>query len=227
MRRSPRVLLAWLAALIVALTTARVVSGDLAALHRRAASLGPTREVVIAGRDLALGQTIEAADVHTARRFERDLPSGALSTPAAAVGRVVAVPALRDSIVLAGNLAPANRTGLDGVIPLGKRAVHVAPKDGFRPPQGAVVDVLAAFDPSVVTVRGAADAAVVVASGARVVAVDSGSRAALGGAPPAGVGVTLLVTEAEARAIAFAANAGELTLAIAPPESACCRAASP
>ena len=52
MRRSPRVLLAWLAALVVALTTARVVGGDLAALHRRAASLGPLRSVVVAAHDL-------------------------------------------------------------------------------------------------------------------------------------------------------------------------------
>jgi hypothetical protein len=35
--------------------------------------------------------------------------------------------------------------------------------------------------------------------------------------------VTLLVTEAEARAIAFAAATADLTLAVTPPESACCR----
>ena len=37
-----------------------------------------------------------------------------------------------------------------------------------------------------------------------------------------GVGVTLLVTEDEARGLAFAAANGVLTLALAPPEDACC-----
>jgi Flp pilus assembly protein CpaB len=36
----------------------------------------------------------------------------------------------------------------------------------------------------------------------------------------ANAGVTLLVTESEARVLAFAAANGDLTLAIAPPESA-------
>jgi Flp pilus assembly protein CpaB len=94
----------------------------------------------------------------------------------------------------------------------------VSPKDGFRPAPGAIVDVLAAFDPTAVTVVGNGDAAVVVASGARVLAthgapLDSGSAAA-------GAGVTLLVTDSEARVIAFAAANADLTLAIAPPESA-------
>ena len=67
MRRSPRVVLAWLATLVVALTTARVVGGDLATLHRRAATLGPQRH----GRSWppatsTLGQTITARDLATA-----------------------------------------------------------------------------------------------------------------------------------------------------------------
>src|SRR5205085_9092279 len=98
---------------------------------------------------------------------------------------------------------------------------HVTPKDGFRPARGSVVDVLAAFDPSVVAVDGPADAAVVVAGGARVLTVDDAS--ASGAGDPSYAGVTLLVTETEARAIAFAAAAADLTLAITPPESACCR----
>jgi Flp pilus assembly protein CpaB len=220
MRRSPRVWLAWSATVVVALTTARVVSGDLATLHQRAASLGPRHAVVVADHDLVLGQTITSHDVHSETRYASEIPREALSDPQRAVGRVVVVPLLGDAIVFAHHLAPADRTGLDGVIPLGDRAVHVNPKDGFLPPVGAIVDVLAAFDPSVVTVQGAAHAAVVVASGARVLTADGSAGKA--GNDGADTGVTLLVTDTEARVIAFAAASADLTLAIAPPESACC-----
>jgi Flp pilus assembly protein CpaB len=225
MRRSPRVLLAWSAALIIALTTARIVGGDLASLHRRAASLGPLHSVVVADRDLETGETITAHDVHTVQRYGREIPHAALTDSARAVGRVVVVPLLRDAIVFARQLAPADRTELDAVIPAGDRAVHVVPKDGFRPPLGANVDVLAAFDPSVVRVEGAGNAAVVVAAAARVIAVDGRSGGA--SSDDAETGVTLLVTEREARVLAFAASTADLTLALAPPETVCCEEPGP
>ena len=215
MRRSPRVVFAWLATLAVALTTARVVGGDLATLHRRAATLGPQRPIVVAAHDLAIGQTITARDLTTEVRYERQIPQGALTDTDAAIGRAVRVPLLRDAIVFAQHLAPDDRSGLDGVVPVGSRAVHVTPADGFCPPPGAIVDVLAAFDPTAVVVEGARTSAVIVAGGAHVLAVDERDSIEATNA-----GVTLLVTESEARVVAFAAANGDLTLAIAPPESA-------
>ena len=217
MRRSPRVMLAWFAALVVALTTARIVGGDLATLHRRAESLGPQRAVIVATRDLAVGQIITAADVRRGTRYASEVPKEAVTSAAGAVGRVVIVPVLRNAILFAQHVAPADRTGLDAVIPLGERAVHVTPHDGFRPPRGSIVDVLAAFDPTVVAVDGPADAAVVVAGAARVLAVDEAAEG-----DGSNAGVILLVSETEARTLAFAAATGELTLALTPPESACC-----
>jgi Flp pilus assembly protein CpaB len=219
-RCSPRVLLAWSAAAVVALTTARVVGGDLATLHSRAASLGPRHSVVVAVHDLELGQSVAAGDVRTETRYANDIPRDALTDPSRAVGRVVVIPVVRNAMVFAQHLAPANRSSLDAVVPVGDRAIHVIPKDGFRPPLGSIVDVLAAFDPTVVTVKGAGNAAVIVAGGARVIAVDG--VASDGGSDTANAGVTLLVTELEARVVAFAAAAADLTLAVAPPESACC-----
>jgi len=215
MRHSPRVLLAWLATIVVALTTARVVAGDLATLHRRAATLGPQRRVVVAAHDLEIGQTVTARDLATEVRYAKEIPSEAITDTHAALGRVVAVPVLAHAVVFTHHLAPADRTGVDGIVPEGDRAVHVTPADGFRPPRGAIVDVLAAFDPTSVVVDGARDSAVIVASGARVVEVDD--RASTDNT---NAGVTLLVSEEEARVLAFAAANGDLTLAIAPPESA-------
>ena len=60
LRRSPRALALWGAALVVAVVTAAVVAVDLAALHRRAADLGPERDAVVATRDLAVGDRARA-----------------------------------------------------------------------------------------------------------------------------------------------------------------------
>ncbi len=214
MRHSPRVVFAWLATVAVALTTARVVGGDLATLHRRAATLGPQRPMVVAVHDLAVGQTVRPSDVATETRYASEIPRDAVTDPRAAIGRVVTVPVLAQAIVFARQLAPADRSGLDGVVPDGDRAVHVTPADGFRPPRGTFVDVLAAFDPTAVVVDGARSSAVIVASAARVLSVDGDDHA------EDHAGVTLLVNESEARVLAFAAANGDLTLAIAPPEAA-------
>jgi len=225
MRRSPRVLIAWVAALAVALSTARVVGGDLATLHRRAASLGPRHSVVVATRDLALGHTLASGDVRTESLYASEVPRDAITDPRTAEGRVVVVPVLRDAIVFTHHLAAADRSGLDGVVPVGDRAVHVAPKDGFRPAPGTIVDALAAFDPTAVTVVGSRNAAVVVASGALVLTTDRAPTDAGGASDTSGV--TLLVTDAEARVIAFAAANADITLAVAPPESARVAGAEP
>jgi pilus assembly protein CpaB len=218
--RSPRALLAWVAALVVALCTARIVAVDLASLHRRAASLGPQRAVVMAARDLPLGSTLRGSDLRVTRIYASLEPRGAQADPSLLVGRVVAVPVLSGEPVLARHLAPASRTGLDGVVPAGSRAVRVVTDDGLRPRAGDVVDVLVSLDPSIVVRGGGGEGAATVARAARVLAVDDGGGGT--GKTAGGVGVTLLVTETEARALAFAAANGSMMLALAPPEAACC-----
>jgi Flp pilus assembly protein CpaB len=218
MRRSPRAVLAWIATVIVALATFRVVVSDLGTLHRRARELGPNISVVVATRDLAMGATIDARDVRVVMRPRATVAGDALHDRARAVGRVVAVPLLRDDVVRAAHLTAADRSSLDGVIATGERAVHVVLKDGFRPPEGAVVDVLASFDPASISPVGARGRAAVVAGGARILHIDS----AVDSQGASATGVTLLVTDAEAPAVAFAAATGEISVALAPPENACC-----
>jgi Flp pilus assembly protein CpaB len=222
MRRSPRVLLAWAAAVVVMLLTVQVVASDLGSLHRRARSLGADVAIVLAARDLPLGVTLSAADLRVVRRPASTSTPDAVRDPALAIGRVVAVALLRDDVVGARHLV--TRTG--GIVPEGKRAVHVVVTDGFQPPQGSVVDVLATYDPALGSDAGPTTAvepgrATVVARGAHVLtaAAEPGDRA--------GSGVTLVVTEAEARAVAYAASVGEVALALAPAQSACCSAPAP
>jgi pilus assembly protein CpaB len=231
MRRSPRVLLAWAAAVVVMLATVRVVAGDLGSLHRRAQSLGADVPVVLAARDLPLGTTLGAGDVHTVRRPSTTVSSGALRDPAAAVGRVVAVALLRDDVVgarhlVAGDGRGVNGPGINGIVPVGRRAVHVLVKDGFQPPIGSVVDVLATYDPSLASIAGSPGQATIVANGARVLALAGAAPTGdLGASDDSrGSGVELLVTEDEARSVAYAASIGEVSLALAPLQTACCSA---
>jgi Flp pilus assembly protein CpaB len=223
-RRSPRAVLLWLGAILVAVVTAALVATDLAALHRRANSLGALRAVAVATRDLPLGSKIDRGDLRSRSVHRSQLPAGALS-PSAAAGRVVAVPVVRGAFVVDGNVAPRRRTGLDGAIPPGMRALRIVARDAVRPPVGSSVDVLVTFESSDGADGGGAPT-VTAARGVLVLGTDdapaavetAGERAATG--QSSGVGVTLLVAEEDAPRLAFAAAAGVVALALVPPEDA-------
>ncbi len=224
MRRSPRFVVASCAAAVIGVGTAFTVATDLTALHDRARALGPVEEVMIATREVPLGVTIEPADLAAVDRHRSTVPDDALHSPGAAVGHTVVVPLVPGAVVQAAHLAPADRDGVAGIVPPGRRAVRITPADGARPEPGTVVDVLAALDPSLV---GATNRAIAVARGARVLAVDELGGAAGEYAANGASGVTLLVTEDEAYDLAFAAANGVLSLAVAPPEAACCTSPEP
>lgn len=219
-RHSPRALLAWAGAGLAALVAVHAAAADLAALHRRAASAGDEIEVVVAARDLPLGATVERTDLTVRRQFERRLPPHPLRSADDAVGRVVATPVLDGSVVTDRHLAPRARTGLDGAVPEGMRAVRILSEDGLRPEEGAVVDVLVTFDPS--TVPPGEEATVTAVRGALVLEADDADGLDGGGR----VGVTLLVDTDGARRLAYAVANGIVTLALAPPEEACCPTSS-
>ena len=132
--------------------------------------------------------------------------------------RVVAVPVLRGSFLLVRDLAPRRRTGLDGIVPEGMRAIRVTVTGALRPRAGAAVDVLASFDARQPTPRATAPTTLVVAAGVRVLGTDT--RA--GGAPAERTRsrVTLLVDRDAAERLADAQVNGVLTLSLVPPEEA-------
>ena len=99
--------------------------------------------------------------------YRSQVPADASPTQRRAlVGRVVAVPVVEGAYVVTGNLAPRRRTGLDGVVPTGMRAMRIVVTDALRPRPGAAVDVLASFDPGGAGERD--DGTVVVAAGVTV-----------------------------------------------------------
>lgn len=216
--RSPRAVVLWLAAIAVAIGTAAFVATDLAALHRHATELGDERAAVVATRSLTLGSIVSAADLHTRRIHSSQLPPGVLTTPDAAIGRVVTVPLVRGGFVTTQNLAPRRRSGLDGALPSGTRAMRVVVTDAIHPRRGAAVDVYAtleqgSLDPT--AVDGSQPALVLAAA---VPVLDTDRAAATDGRDT--FGVTLLVSPRQARALAFAATHGVITLALVPPEEA-------
>lgn len=222
-RRSPRAVLLWAGAIVLALATALVVGADLATLHRRAGDLGPEVVAAVAVRDLPVGVTLAPSDVRARRVHRSQLPPGVLA-PDDAAGRVVAVPVLRDGFVAERNVAPRDRVGVDAVIPAGMRVVRiVVPQPtGELQIESSYVDVLATFDAgSNVDADGdqAGDPTVVVARGALVVGTDDGS-VSVGPDVATGNGVALLVTEDEALAVAYASAAGIVSVALVPPEDA-------
>ena len=218
LKRSPRVLGLWVGAIALAVATGAIVAGDLATLHRRAQQFGPERRVVVARRNLTLGATVTPGDVTNRRRYSSQVPDDVLDDAALALGRTVRVPVVRDGYVAEANLAPAQRTGLDGVLPEGTRAMRVTVENGLRPPPGSAVDVYASFaSDELGTGSTSRDPASLVASGVPVLGTDGGGSAA--GATRT-IGVTLLVDEDDAAAIAFAVTHGRIVLALVPPEDA-------
>ena len=215
--RAPRAFVLWSAAIAVAAGTAVLVSSDLATLHRRASTFGPERDAVVATHPLVLGVVLDRGDVRTRRVHRSQLPHGVLADAALAVGRVVTVPVVRDGFVADGNLAPRSRTGFDGALPVGTRAIRITVDDAIRPPTGSAVDVLATLDIGIGSSE-SLDAATstAVASGVQVLRVDG----ATGADGRSALGITVLVSPRQSRDLAYAAAHGALTIALVPPEEA-------
>jgi Flp pilus assembly protein CpaB len=218
-RRSPRALSLWGAAVVVALATATIVAGDLASLHRRAASLGPEVDAVVARHDLVVGAVVAARDVAAKRVHRSQLPAGVVTDRSALIGRVVATPVLDGTFVTRRAVVPRRRRGLDGVVPAGMRALRVVVTDSLLPRPGAAVDVLASYEPATTgDIGDVGDTTVVVAAGVTVVRTDR--RADTGSGRAGTAGVVLLVDPEQAAALAGAQVNGVVTLALVPPEEA-------
>jgi pilus assembly protein CpaB len=194
-------------AALLAVLTAVLVAGDLAALHRHARALGPERRVVVATRDLPLGHRIEADDLASRTTRAALVPEGALTDVGSAADRVVVVPVLEGMPLTSRALVTSDRRGLDGVVPVGSRAVRVDPLTTPALEPGVLVDVYAAF-PSVPGTTMATRAALV---------IDVGEPAQGPAGAPA---VTILVDTGDVSRVADALAGGQVVLVLSPPEEA-------
>lgn len=205
-RRALRWALAGLAALIATWSGARTLS----ALRTADATEGRRITICVAPRDLLLGERTEASTCRTVPMRQGALPDDVVRDPARLADHIVRVPIVAGTPITQRHLARRTRDGADPLTPPGMRTVQVTVHDGFEPPPGSLVDVIAAFGPS----SGAPTAqarAVIVARHALVVAGRSRTNSTT---------LQLVVTPDQAQRLALAQTSGTLSVAITPPEEA-------
>jgi pilus assembly protein CpaB len=180
----------------------------------------PTRTVVIARGDLALGTELKADDLHAAEWPADAVPEGAFASPSEIVGRGLIQSVVRNEPILPAKLASKEAgSGLPPVIPPGKRAVSVKVNEvisvaGYVLP-GTFVDVVATQSP---TARQEDMTSKVVLG--KVQVLTAGTRMEQDqkdGKPMQVTVVTLLVTPEEAERLALASSEGQIHLALRNP----------
>ena len=166
---------------------------------------------------------MRTADLDTRTVHRSQLPAGAVTPDTPPIASSPS-PWRRGGYLLDRNLAPRRRTGLDGAIPRGIRALRIVVRDSVQPLPGTAVDVLVTYERTAAGEPAAPDeGATVAARGVLVLGTDDDPAAIDVGATAAaadGLGVTLLVTGDEAERLAHAAATGIVTLALVPPEEA-------
>lgn len=156
MRRRARAAVLFVMALIAAAAAAVIADGYGAGAAR---SYGPLRPVVVLESGLPAGRRIGPREVGSAlavRRVpERFAPSGALASPAEALGLTARAALPAGSYLLAAQLGPPRRRGPVGVpLPLGRRPVEIAVSGAGAllaaglAPRGAKVDVIVTSEPA-------------------------------------------------------------------------------
>jgi Flp pilus assembly protein CpaB len=193
---------------MLALVSFLAVRGEVARAERAQGAVGPAVDVVVAARDLAAGAMIGPADVRVARLPTIYLPPSAVTTTAAAIGKV------SGSAVLAGEVLVDVRLGASRfavAVEPGNVAVTVgfaSVPDGVTPADR--VDAYATY-------AGARPYTTLVGEGLRILTIgDPEVSAGDTGAVP----VTLDVDPETARQLLQAAAAGTLGLAARAPDPA-------
>ena len=180
----------------------------------------PTRTVVTARGDLALGTELRADDLQAAEWPANAVPEGAFAQPSEVIGRGLIASVVRNEPILPGKLASKEAgSGLPPIIPRGKRAVSVKVNEvisvaGYVLP-GTFVDVLATASP---TSRTEDTTSKVVLSNVQV--LTAGTRLEQDqkeGKPMQVTVVTLLVTPEESERLALASSEGQIHLALRNP----------
>ena len=180
----------------------------------------PTRSVVVARADLALGSELRQDDLQATEWPAEAVPEGAFSQPSELVGRGLIASVVRNEPILPSKLASKEAgAGLPPIIPPGKRAVSVKVNEvisvaGYVLP-GTFVDVVATASP---TARPEDMTSKIVLSNVQV--LTAGTRMEQNqkdGKPLQVTVVTLLVTPDEAERLALASSEGKVNLALRNP----------
>ncbi|HEY0285240.1 MAG TPA: Flp pilus assembly protein CpaB [Vicinamibacterales bacterium] len=180
----------------------------------------PTRKVVVANANLALGRELRRDDLTTLDWPAAAVPEGAFEDPASIVERGLIVSVVKNELILPAKLASKEAgSGLPPIIQPGKRALSVRVDEvigvaGYVLP-GTHVDVIATANP---TSRSEDITTKVVLSNVEVLA--AGTRLEQDtpdGKPMQVTVVTLLVTPQESERLTLASTEGKIQLALRNP----------
>ncbi len=180
----------------------------------------PTRPVVVASSNLALGSELRRDDVAVVDWPASAVPEGSFDDLSTVVGRGLIASVVKNEPILPGKLASKEAgSGLPPIIPTGQRAVSVRVNEvigvaGYVLP-GTHVDVVATANPSNrsedVTSKVVLSNVEVLTAGTRL--EQNGDE----GKPVQVTVVTLLVTPEEAERLTLASTEGKIQLALRNP----------
>ena len=205
--------LALIVAAILTVLAYRSSMGKLAAIQ------ASNTTVVVATKDLTLGQRLAAGDIRLAEFPAANIPDGAFRNPQELIGRGVIAAIARNEVLLPNKLAAANAgAGLPSMIPTDMRAVSVKVNDvvsvaGFVLP-GTRVDVLVTGSPS----NNVQDTVTTtVLENVEVLAAGQKIQPNAEGKPETVPVITLLVTPADAQTLTLASTDGKIQLSLRSP----------
>ena len=180
----------------------------------------PTKRVVVANADLALGSEIRRDDLATVEWPSSSVPDGAFEDPAAIVGRGLISSVVRHEPILPSKLASKEAgSGLPPIIPAGKRAMSVRVNEvigvaGYVLP-GTRVDVVVTAS---ATSKTEDTTSKVVLSNVEVLAAGTRLEQDSKDSKPVQVTVvTLLVTPDQAERLTLSSTEGKIQLALRNP----------
>lgn len=209
---------------IIALLVAGFVSWTIAGLVRRSVQLvsaSGDSQVVVAARDLNVGQQLADVDLRLVSMPGAALPQGAFHSIAEVTGRGVVLPMLANEVVLNSKIAGSqDGAGLPAMIGHGMRAVSVKVNDvvsvaGFVVP-GTHVDVIVTGTPSGnsgpenVTTSTVLQDVPVLAAGKKLQRDSEGK-------PQDVPVITLLVSPSDAQILTLASSEGRIQLSLRNP----------
>ena len=218
-RRLPRSAVAWFAGAALAAAGATLaMRAHVASLEANRPDLGDPTPIVVAAADLARGGTLGADSLAVVEVPAALVPPGAMTSPDAAVGRVLATDLAEDEALTVTRLAGAGSGPIAALVPPGLRAfvLPTGPPAGTVRP-GDTIDVLATYGanagrPYTETVASGLEVLQVVEGGQ---SVGAGSNGASAGPP-----VVVLADPLTVERLARAASLALLSIAIAGPDTA-------
>lgn len=204
-------------AVAAGLLAALLMRGYARRLDATRPDVGPSVRVVTAAAILTRGATLTADMVRARQMPAAFAPPGALTDPAAVVGRVLSSDVATGEVLTSTRLSGTRAGPVAAIVPAGLRAVVIAsslPAEAVRP--GDRVDVLAAFGgghPHVETAASEVEVGQVLAP-----SPSGGLASGVATTEPGGASLVLLVGPDAAERLTFAAAFATLTVVIDPPD---------